>query len=105
MWGICASSYDAYTKKLTVNPEDIADCIEWWYLLISIQVSQIGKFVEGNKFYPFSILTRINPNNRAYTDIPKVVIQVDEFIIGSVDISDNERIYEFFQFWLPMIQI
>ena len=105
MWGIYASSYDAYTKKLTVNPEDTTDCIEWCYLLISIQVSQIGKFVEGDKFYPFSILTRINPNNRAYTDIPKVVIQVDEFIIGSVDVSDNERIYEFFQFWFPMIQI
>ena len=93
--------YDAYTKKLTVNPEKTADCIEGCYLLISVQVSQIGEYVEDDKFYPFSILTRITPNNRAYTDIPKVVIQVDEFIIGSVDVADNERIYEFFQIWLP----
>ena len=93
--------YDAYTKKLTVNPEETADCIEGCYLLISVQVSQIGEYVEDDKFYPFSILTRITPNNRAYTDIPKVVIQADEFIIGSVDVADNERIYEFFQIWLP----
>ena len=93
--------YDAYTKKLTVNPEETIDCIEGCYLLISVQVSQIGEYVDDDKFYPFSILTRITPNNRAYTDIPKVVIQVDEFVIGSVDVSDNERIYEFFQIWLP----
>ena len=93
--------YDAYTKKLTVNPEQTVDCIEGCYLLISVQVSQIGEYVEDDKFYPFSILTRITPNNRAYTDIPKVVIQADEFVIGSVDIADNERIYEFFQIWLP----
>ena len=93
--------YDAYTKKLTVNPEKTEDCIEGCYLLISVQVSQIGEYVEDDKFYPFSILTRITPNNRAYTDIPKVVIQADEFVIGSVDVAENERIYEFFQIWLP----
>ena len=44
-------------------------------------------------FYPFSILTEITPNRRAYTEVPKIVIQVDEFIIGSVDISENEKIF------------
>ena len=93
--------FNAYTKKMQINPEDTQDCIEGCYLLISIQVSQIGEYVEDSKFYPFSILTRITPNNRAYTDIPKVVIQVDEFIIGNVDVSENERIYEFYEVWLP----
>ena len=93
--------FNSYTKKMQVNPEDTQDCIEGCYLLISIQVSQIGEYVEDSKFYPFSILTRITPNNRAYTDIPKVVIQVDEFIIGNVDVSENERIYEFYEVWLP----
>ena len=93
--------FNGYTKKLFVNPEDTVDCIEGCYLLISIQVSQIGEYVEDYKFYPFSIITRITPSNRAYTDIPKVVIQVDEFVIGNVDVSDNERIYEFFEVWLP----
>ena len=93
--------FNSYTKKMQISPEDTQDCIEGCYLLISIQVSQIGEYVEDSKFYPFSILTRITPNNRAYTDIPKVVIQVDEFIIGNVDVSENERIYEFYEIWLP----
>jgi hypothetical protein len=93
--------YDGYTKKLIVEPEKTMDCIEGCYLLISVQISQIGEYVEDYKFYPFSILTRITPSNRAYTDIPKVVIQADEFVIGSVEVADNERIYEFFEIWLP----
>ena len=93
--------YNGYTKKLMVKPEDTADCIEGCYLLISIQISQVGDYVEDSKFYPFSIITKITPNNRAYTDIPKVVIQVDEFVIGSVEIAENERIYEFYEVWLP----
>ena len=93
--------YNGYTKKLLVTPEDTADCIEGCYLLISIQISQVGDYVEDNKFYPFSIITRITPSNRAYTDIPKVVIQVDEFIVGNVEIAENERIYEFYEVWLP----
>ena len=93
--------YNRYIKKLLVRPEDTKDCIEGCYLLLSIQISQIGEYADDSKFYPFSILTRITPNNRAYTDIPKVVIQVDEYIIGNVDIAENERIYEFYEVWLP----
>ena len=93
--------YNRYIKKLIVRTEDTSDCIEGCYLLLSIRVSQIGEYVEDSKFYPFSILTRITPNNRAYTDIPKVVIQVDEYIVGNVDVSETERIYEFYEVWLP----
>ena len=93
--------YNRYIKKLLIRTEDTVDCIEGCYLLISIRVSQIGEYVDDSKFYPFSILTRITQNNRAYTDIPKVVIQVDEYIIGNVDISTNDRIYEFYEVWLP----
>ena len=93
--------FNGYTKKLFVSSEDTTDCIEGCYLLISIQISQIGDYVEDYKFYPFSIITRITPSNRAYTDVPKVVIQVDEFIIGNVDVAENEKIFEFFEIWLP----
>ena len=93
--------FNSYTKTMKIDPEDTRDCIEGCYLLITIQVSQIGEYVEDSKFYPFSIITRINPNNRAYTDIPKVVIQVDEFIIGNVEVSENERISQFYEVWLP----
>ena len=93
--------FNSYTRTMKINPEDTRDCIEGCYLLISIQISQIGDYVEDSKFYPFSIITRINPSNRAYTDIPKVVIQVDEYIVGSVDVSESERISEFYEVWLP----
>ena len=93
--------FDSYTKTMKLIPEDTQDCIEGCYLLISIQISQIGEYVDDSKFYPFSIITKINPANRAYTDIPKVVIQVDEFIIGNVKVSENERISEFYEVWLP----
>ena len=93
--------FNAYTKKLFVSSDDTADCIEGCYLLISIRISQIGDYVEDYKFYSFSIITRIIPNNMAYTEYPKVVIQVDEFIIGNVNIAENEKIFEFFEIWLP----
>ena len=93
--------YNGYIKKLEVGLEDTKDCIEGCYLLLSIQVSQIGDYVNDYKFYPFTIITRITPNNYAYTDIPKVVIQVEEFIIGNVNAAENERIYQFYEVWLP----
>ena len=94
-------NFNGYTKKLTISEKDTADCVDGCYLLLTIQVSQIGDYVEDYKFYPFSIITRILPGSRAYTDIPKVVIQTDEFIIGNVDVAENERIYEFYEVWLP----
>ena len=93
--------YNGYIKKFSVGVEQTQDCIEGCYLLLSIRVSQIGDYVDDYKFYPFTIITRITPNNHAYTDIPKVVIQVDEYVIGNVDLAENERIYEFYQVWLP----
>ena len=99
-WGD-SLSFNKYTKKLLVTPDDTEDCIEGCYLLISIQISKIGEYIDDNKFYPFSILTRITPSNRAYTDIPKVVLHVDESIIGNIDIGQDEKIYEFFEIWLP----
>ena len=93
--------YNRYIKKLIIRTEDTSDCIEGCYLLLSIKVSEIGEYVDDSKFYPFSILTKITQNNRAYTDIPKIVLQVDEYIIGNVDISNNERISQFYEIWLP----
>ena len=58
------------------------------------------EYVKDYKFYPFSIITTITPNNRAYTDIPKVIIKVNEIIVGNVDIAENERINQFYEVWL-----
>ena len=94
-------SYNRYTKELIVTSNDTKDCDEGCYLLMSIQISQIGEIVEDNKFYPFSILARIIPNKTPINEIPKVTIQVDEFIIGNVEVSKNEGIFELFEIWLP----
>ena len=92
---------DGYTKKFAIDLEKTQECIEGCYLLLAIQVSQIGDYVDDSKFYPFSIITRITPNQHAYTDTPKIVIQVNEFIVGNVDKADNERIYQFYELWFP----
>ena len=93
--------YDGYTKKFTLDIEKTQDCFEGCYLLLAIQVSEIGETVNLNKFYPFTIISRINPNVHALTDSPKVTIQVEEYIVGNVDVSENERIFQFFELWFP----
>ena len=93
--------YNEYLKKLIFLPKDTTDCIEGCYLLLSLQISKIDDLIDDQKFYPFSIITKIYPSTIAYTEIPKIVIQVNEFVIGNIDISQNERIYEFFEVWLP----
>ena len=94
-------TFNRYTKKFEMDIEDTKDCIEGCYLLLSIQISQIGEYVPDTKFYPFSIIAKVTPNTQAYTDIPKVVIQVNEYIVGNVEISENERISQFYEVWLP----
>ena len=94
-------TFNRYTKQFEMNLEDTQDCIEGCYLLLSIQVSQIGDYVNDYKFYPFSIIAKVTPNTQAYTDIPKVVIQVNEYIVGNVEVSENERISQFYEVWLP----
>ena len=93
-------SMNGYIKKLKFDVESTQDCIEGCYLLLSIQASQIGDYIEDLAF-PFTIITRISPNNYGYTDIPKIPIHINEIIIGNVDISINERIYQFYEVWLP----
>ena len=94
--------YNNYLKKLILNTEDTGDCNEGCYLLVTIQLAQTDTYIEDYRFFPFSIITRVTPANRAYTDIPKVVIQCDEYIVGNVDVSENsERIYQFYEIWLP----
>ena len=93
--------YNELTKKIVVNPEETKDCYEGCYLLISVRISAIGEYVEDYMYYPFSILTRITPSNRAYPDMPKIVIQVDELVVGNVDVTNSYEIFEFYQIWLP----
>ena len=95
--------FNDYTKKLTISSQDTNDCINGCYLLMTVQINDIGDYVPDYIFYSFSILVKTTPINKTYTEIPKVVIQVNEFIVGSLDITkmDEGNISEFYEVWLP----
>ena len=95
--------FNNYTKKLSISSKDTEDCINGCYLLMTVQINDIGDYVPDHIFYSFSILVKTTPINKAYTEIPKVVIQVNEFIVGSLDITkmDERYISEFYEVWLP----
>ena len=95
--------FNNYTKKLSISSQDTEDCINGCYLLMTVQINDIGDYVPDHIFYSFSILVKTTPINKAYTEIPKVVIQVNEFIVGSLDITkmDERYISEFYEVWLP----
>ena len=96
------ANYNKYLKKYHVSVEDTEDCISGCYLILGIRISQIGEYVSDNKFYPFSIITNLSPSTFGEAaDIPVITIQVDEFIIGNVDVSKNVKITQYYQVWLP----
>ena len=95
--------FNNYTKKLTIPSEKTEQCGNGCYLLMAIKINEVGSYVEDSIFYSFSILTKITPEQRYYKDMPKVVIQVDEYIVGSLDVTemDENHILEFYEVWLP----
>ena len=95
--------FDAYRRKLRITSKDTDDCINGCYLLMAIKLNDVGNYIPDHIFYYFSILAKIIPKEITYDKIPKVVIQVDEYIIGSLDITemDNATISEFYEIWFP----
>ncbi len=95
--------FDSYTKKLKITSKDTESCINGCYLLMTIKINEIGGYVSDSIFYPFSILVKVTPPNKAYTEIPKLVIQVDEYIVGTLDVTEMDERYisEFYEIWLP----
>ena len=99
-WKTDDKNYNKYLKKFHISLEDTEDCIVGCYLILGVRISQIGEYSEDWKFYPFSIVTQINQATYgAEADI--ITIQVDEFIVGNVDISKNVKISQYYQVWLP----
>ena len=90
--------YNKYIKKLIISSENTQDCIEGCYLLLSIQISQIGEYIDDYKCYPFTIIARNIPLNN---EIPKVSIKINEYIVGNVDVSQNNIISQLYEVWLP----
>ena len=95
-------NFNRYLKKYHIDKEDTADCINGCYLILGIIISQIGDYAEDWKFYPFSIITQISEStSEEDTKIFIITIQVDEFIIGNVNIAKDGNISQFYQVWLP----
>ena len=95
------NKYDTYLQKFLFNSDDTADCAPGCYLILGIRISQVGEWAEDYKFYPFTIITLIGPNSASTSDASVVTIQVEDFIIGNVDISSNIKLKQFYQVWLP----
>ena len=101
-WKTDDQNYNKYLKKFHIDIEDTVDCINGCYLILGIIISQIGEYAEDWKFYPFSIMTQISQSTFGEAaEVPIITIQVDEFIIGNVDIAKNVRINQYYQVWLP----
>ena len=92
--------FNGYLKKYQFSAEDTKDCAGGCYLILGIRISQIGEWAEDWKFYTFSIITLIGPKFYYSDDASKVTIQIDEFIIGNVDISSDTRISQFYEVWI-----
>ena len=92
-----------YTKKIKITTKETENCINGCYLLITVKINEIGDYVPDSVFYSFNILVKITANAKVYTDMPKMVIQVDEYIVGALDIAemDDKFIYDFYEIWLP----
>ena len=96
-------TYDTYKKKLIVTTEDTEDCDNGCYLLMTIQVNDIGDYVPNLYYYYLSITAKVIPSHLYYIDIPKTVIQVDEYVIGSLDYAElqGKICSNFYEIWLP----
>ena len=101
-WDVDSKNFNRYIKKFHIDIEDTIDCINGCYLILGIIISQIGEYAEDWKFYPFSIITEIGQSTFGEdAEVPIITIQVDEFIIGNVNIAKNVRISQLYQVWLP----
>ena len=100
-WDVDSKNYNKYIKKLHIDIDDAIDCINGCYLILGIVISQIGEYAEDWKFYSFSIITEISQSTFGEdAELQIITIQVDEFIIGNVNIAKNVRISQLYEVWL-----
>ena len=91
--------YDYYTKKLIINPDLIdIECDKNCLILLTIQSTVIG---DGNddEIYPISIF--VNDNTKNPKKITKIKLELDQYIVGSIPLNDNnnQRLYEYYEYY------
>ena len=87
---------DPFTKKAEFYTFD-TDCDYGCYLLLNVKSDVIARDVTINRNYPYSIIVHSHPTSGTYIDIPSIKIQVDEFVIGTVDTyEETNRLFQFY---------
>ena len=86
--------YDTYIKKIIITEEDTKNCTNGCYVLISIvsNIDRDGEFEDVYSPYRIGIIPRIINTNDKYLGNPKVLINVNEFIIGNIKFTSSEDI-------------
>ena len=97
--------YEAYLKKIVIDREKTKECADGCYLLITVRSSNIREegATEKSYFIPYriTITPRIIPSSlQVITEIPKVRIPVNEYIIGNIEVTDHE-LYYYYEVTLP----
>ena len=100
--------YEAYLKKIIIDPENTDNCDQGCYVLITVQSSNIRDLNytdEKNSTIPsrITIIPRIIQSYlEKYEDLPSVIIPLNEYIIGNIEtIGKNENLYYFYSVMLP----
>ena len=87
--------YDKSLNRYYIKNEDTEECINGCYLILGISI--YDEYANNGDFYYFDIMSRID-----YNSFPDIInIQVDQCIIGNLDISSKNRIILFYQVSLP----
>ena len=93
--------YDAYLKKIIIKQIDTEDCKDGCYVLITVKSSNVREDIDGKTQlipYRITITPRIFSSNAS---VPKVNIQVNEYIIGNVYSSEDKIDYYYYGVFLP----
>ena len=87
---------DPFTKKADIYTFD-TDCDYGCFLLLNVKSDVIDRDVALNRNYPYSIIIHSHPTSGTYLDISPINIQVDEFVIGTIDTyEESNRLFQFY---------
>ena len=94
--------YITYGKKIPILEENTKDCENGCYVLINIHSNMNLSHIENMDQVPFrlSIIPRVMKVETS-KPLPKVKINVNEFIIGDIVFSSEHRKYDYYTVVLP----
>ena len=102
--------YEAYLKKIIIEPDNTDHCDQGCYVLITVQSSNLRDLNytdERNTTIPYriTIIPRIVQSGfKNYEEIPSVIIPLNEYIIGNVETigkTESDTLYYFYSVMLP----